>query len=324
MTTEKQAVTIETKTAAINDNPFNAAMLADWIQYCDVRPATQVTYDKAVKCFINYVKSNEIAKPERQDVINFREWLIDEAQGGYKTSTARMYLTVVKKFFGWLSSQGFYRNVADGVKLPKKAEEEHARDPLTLEEAQAAINSFTDTERNKEMQLRNKAILSLMIGCGLRSIEVVRLNEGDLEKRRGVWFLNVLGKGKDSKVPVQLTPELKKILDDYRAVRGAVKKNSAMFISTARSNRGQRLQTQTISRLAKKTFVKIGVESSRVVCHSCRHTFITLSLKYGGLDIRTVSRAARHADSKVTELYAHDLDKFNNKTFSTVTKLLFS
>lgn len=321
MTMAMEIQTINTN-AVVTSNPFNAATLADWIQYCDVRPATQVTYDKAVKCFINYVKSNEIAKPERQDVINFREWLIDEAQGGYKTSTARMYLTVVKKFFGWLSSQGFYRNVADGVKLPKKAEEEHARDALTLEEAKTAI-AHVDEKANKEMQLRNRAILSLMIGCGLRSIEVVRLNEGDLEKRRGVWFLNVLGKGKDSKVPVQLTPELKKILDDYRAVRGAVRKNSAMFISTARSNRGQRLQTQTISRLTKKTFSKVGIESNRVTCHSCRHTFITLGLQ-SGLSLRDVAKAARHADSKVTELYAHDLDRFNNKTFATVTGLLFN
>lgn len=319
---ELKVTAIENENAIVTSNPFSAATLADWINYCDVKPATQVTYNKAIQCFINYVTSNRIAAPERQDVINFRDWLIDENGGGYKASTARLYITVCKKFFAWLASTMIYPNVADGVKLPKVDSDEHQRDALTLSEAKAAI-AYVDEKANKEMQLRNRAVISLMIGCGLRTIEVVRLNDGDLEKRRGQWFINVLGKGKDAKKSVQLTAKLKKILDDYRSARGAVKKNSAMFISTARSNFGKRLQTQTISRLTKKTFKAIGSDSSRIVAHSCRHTFVTLALESKKVGIRDVQFAARHADAKVTEVYAHDLNKFNNETFKVVTKLLF-
>lgn len=319
---ELKVTAIENENAIVTSNPFSAATLADWINYCDVKPATQVTYNKAAQCFINYVASNKIAAPERQDLMNFRDWLIDENGGDYKPSTARLYMVIVKKMFAWLASKGLYLNVASGVKLPKVDADEHQRDALTLSEAKAAI-AYVDEKANKEMQLRNKAILSLMIGCGLRSVEVVRLNDGDLEKRRGQWFINVLGKGKDTKKSVQVTHELKKILDDYRSTRGAVKKNSAMFISTARSNVGKRLQTQTISRLAKKTFKAIGSDSSRVTCHSCRHSFVTFALESKKVDIRTVAHAARHADAKVTEVYAHDLDKFNNKTFAVVSNMLF-
>ena len=317
------AIEVTSNTAAVAKvNPFNTLVLADWINFCDVKPATQVTYDKAVKCFISYVTSNGIEKPVREDIISYREWLLAENGGGYKTSTARLYMTVLKKFFAWLASYGLYLNVADGVKLPKMADsDEHQRDALSVSEAKAAL-AHVDEKANREMQLRNKAILSLMIGCGLRSVEVVRLNDGDIEKRKGLYFLNVLGKGKDSKKAVQITAEIKKILDDYRSVRGAVKKNSAMFTSTSRSNKGLRLQTQTISRLAKKTFRAVGVDSSRVTCHSCRHTFITVGLD-AGLDIREVALAARHTDAKITERYAHDKNKFDNKTFAAVTNILF-
>lgn len=319
------AITVEVTSnagAIAKVNPFNALVLADWIKFCDVKPATQVTYNKAIQCFIGYITRNEIEKPVRDDVVTFRDWLIDENGGDYKASTARLYITVCKKFFAWLASKGLYLNAADGVKLPKVDADEHQRDALTLSEAKAAI-AHVDEKANKEMQLRNRAVVSLMIGCGLRTIEIVRLNEGDLEKRRGQWFINVLGKGKDAKKSVQITPELKKILDDYRSIRGEVKKNSAMFISTSRSNFGKRLQTQTISRLVKKTFKAIGSDSSRIVAHSCRHTFVTLALESKKVDIRTVAHAARHADAKVTEVYAHDLDKFNNKTFAVVSNMLF-
>lgn len=334
VTTTATAIKVMTNTAAVAQvNPFNSATLAAWIQYCDVKPATQVTYNKAVQCFVTFLAENWIKNPVREDVINFRKWMIDEVENEngdkvagdnavYKVSTARMYLVVVKKFFSWLASQGLYLNVADNVKLPVKSDDEHARDALTLNEAKAAL-AYVNEKANKEMQFRDKAIISLMIGCGLRSVEVTRLNEGDLEKRKGVWFLNVRGKGKDAKKSVQLTGELKRILDDYRAARGYVKKNAPMFISTSRSNRGARLQTQTISRMAKKTFAAIGSESSRITCHSCRHTFITLALQ-AGISIREVARAARHSSPSTTEIYAHDLDRFNNQSFKVVTQKLFS
>ena len=305
------------KAAVVGNNPFNAATLADWINFCDVQAPTQKTYDKAVCNFLNYLRANDHLAPRREDVISYREWLLAE---NYKVATVRLYVTIVKKFFAWLASSGLYLNVADGVKLPVMPTAEHSRDSLTLEEARQAISSFTG---KSEKDLRDRAIMSLMIGCGLRSIEIVRLDVGDIEKRRGQWFIKVHGKARGGKVDsVSLSGALKKILDEYLSVRAGVKKGTPLFVSTSSRNRGERLETQTISRLAKKTFANIGIESERVTCHSCRHTFATVALA-AGVDIRQVQRILRHRSASTTEIYSHDLNAFNNQGVQTVSNLLF-
>lgn len=310
--------------AVVVDNPFCAATLADWIQFCDVQKPTQTTYNKGIQAFAGYLKTNGVDTPTRQDIINFRKWMLDEDNGGenpiYKVSTARLYMTVIKKFFAWLASKGLYLNVADGVKLPALGSE-HAHDALTLKESKKVILSF---KGRSEKCLRDKAIMSLMIGAGLRSVEVVRLNIGDIEKRRGQWFMKIHGKARAGKVDsVPLSAELKALIDQYLKARPKGKISSPLFISTSRRNLGQRLQTQTVSRLAKKVFASNGIESARVTCHSCRATACTLMLE-AGIDIRRVARILRHKDTKVTEVYARDLNDFNNRGIDILSNMLFA
>lgn len=317
MTTSLTVGTIE-NAAVIVGNPFNSATKADWINFCDVQSPTQVTYDKAIENFLKYLAENKITAPKREDVIGYRSWLLGS---GYKVSSARLYLTIVKKFFGWLSSKGLYLNVADGVKLPAQPTEEHARDALTAQEAKATISSFKGKD---ELTLRNKAIMSLMLGCGLRSVEVVRLDIGDIEKRHGHWFIKVHGKARAGKTDsVAVSSKVKAIIDEYLSVRPKGKKNSPLFISTAKRNCGQRLQTQSISRLAKRTFAKIGIESDRITCHSCRHTAATVALQ-AGVELRQVQQLLRHRSATTTQIYLHDIDAFNNPAVNKISEILFS
>ena len=319
MTTNLQARAIDNSVTVVgNGNPFSKTIFAEWIKFCDVQTSTQKTYNKAVENFAGYLASNGIEQPTREDIENYREWLL---ASGYKVSSVRLYLTIVKKFFRYLASKPIYPNVADGVKLPAVETDEHARDALTLEEARQALDSFKGTD---EKTLRDKCVLGLMIGAGLRSVEVVRLDIGDVEKRKGIWFIKVHGKGKRGKTQdVQISPALKKMIDEYLSVRPKGKKGTALFISTAIRNKGERLQTQSISRLAKRVFKNIGIESDRITCHSCRHTCATLLLD-AGVDIRKVQRVLRHRSSSTTEIYSHDLDKFKNNSVQILSNLLFT
>ena len=316
--TQMKIMTVESSAAVVANTPFSASIVADWIAFCDVQTATQKTYDKAVQNFVNYLKSNGIVQPQREDVINYRDRLLAD---GYKVSSVRLYMTICKKFFRWLSSRSIYPNVADGVKLPAMPTDEHARDALTLEEAKQAISSFTG---KSEMELRDKAIMALMLNCGLRSIEIVRLDVGDIEKRRGQWFIKVHGKARAGKTDsVQISAALKKFVDDYLSIRAGVKKGTPLFVSIANRNHGARLETQSISRLAKRVFARIGIESDRVTCHSCRHSAATLMLQ-AGVPIRQVQRVLRHRSAVTTEIYSHDLDAFSNRGVQILSNLLFS
>ena len=310
MTTSLQVRTVDNAVAVVDTgNPFSKATFAEWVKFCDVQPATQKTYNKAVENFVGYLKAADIEQPTREDIEGYREALL--GSGEYKVSSVRLYLTVVKNFFRYLASNMIYPNVADRVKLPEKPDiDEHAHEALSINEAQQVLDSFKGTD---EKTLRDKCIMSLMIGCGLRSVEVTRIDIGDFEKLKGQYFVKVQGKGKRGKsARVPVSRELKKLVDEYLSVR-----------PKGKNNKGERLQTQSISRLAKRIFKNIGIESERYTCHSCRATFATLALA-AGVPIRKVAKVMRHRSIDTTEIYASDINKFNNESVQVVTNLIFS
>ena len=157
-----------------------------------------------------------------------------------------------------------------------------------------------------------------MACCGLRTIEVVRLDCGDIEKRRGKYFLRIWGKARAGKVDSVCL--LKQLLDEYLKSRGKVSAAEPLFVSASRSSR---LQTQSISRLAKRAMKAVGLNSRRLVAHSLRHSFANNALS-AGVDIRQVSKAMRHKSQAVTEVYLHDADLLNNPAAEVVTRNLFS
>lgn len=321
MTTTKalQVVAVKDTAIEVSGNSFSENLISDWLAFnADKSEATVKTYGKAIEHFFGWLADNNIANPKREDVVEYRKFLC----GSKAVSTARLYLTAVKIFSRWLASKGIYSNFADGVQSPKLVEEAdtHSREALTLSEAKAALNSFTG---NDVKSLRDRLILRLMINCGLRSIEVIRLDANDIEKRHGKIFLKIWGKGRAGKTArVEISKAVYNMILDYLNARGSKRKaGEPMFTSTANRNFGQRLQTQTISRLAKCTFRKIGIDSPTVTCHSCRHAAATIML-LAGVDIAKVQKILRHRSATTTEIYRHDVTAANNEGIQVLSDLL--
>ena len=321
MTMDLQVVTVENTAAVsvVNHFSFSERLIFDWLKFnADKSAETVKTYNKALKNFFSFLKANSITAPCRDDVIRYR----DELRATKSVGTAKLYLTAVKIFSRWLASTGSYPNFADGVKAPKRdeADETHTREALTLDEAKQVLNSFSGTS---EKTLRDKLIMRLMLNCGLRSVEVVRLDSTDIERRHGKIFLKVWGKGRSGKTArVEISKTIYDMILDYLNTRGAkCKTGEPMFTSTSNRNRGQRLQTQTVSRLAKKIFRSVGIDSPTVTCHSCRHTAATVML-LNGVDISKVQKILRHKSATTTEVYRHDITAANNDGVAILSGLL--
>lgn len=301
-------------------NPsFSKTLIHDWLAFnADKAQATIKTYNKALENFFRYLAANNIINPKREDVIAYRKALCETK----KVSTARLYITAVKIFARFISARGLYPNFADGVKTPSLAEQtnSHSREALTLEEAKGVLESF----KGKDVKtLRDKCIMRIMLNCGLRSIEIERLDEGDIEKRHGKIFLRVWGKGRAGKTArVEISYAIYELIQTYLNARKSYRKNNEpMFVSTANRNFGARLQTQTISRLAKKTFRACGIDSPTITCHSCRHSAATLMLQ-NGVDIAKVQRILRHQNPATTEIYRHDITAATNDGVQILSDIL--
>lgn len=319
MTTAMTVGTIDNKAVVVN-NTFSEGWVADWLNFnADKSAATVATYAKSIKNFLEWLKSNGVVNPERADFIAYRDWLC----GTKKPATARLYVVAVKNLFRWLASKGLYLNVSDNVKTPSLAEEgeAHSREALTLDEARKVLSSFKG--KTSEKDLRDALILRLMLNCGLRSVEVIRLDATDIERRHGRVFLKIWGKGRKGKTArVEISKTIHDMILDYLSARGSkFEKGEAMFTSTSRRNFGQRLQTQTVSRLAKSTFRSVGIDSELICCHSCRH-FAATQLLLEGVDLSRVSKLLRHKSTAVTETYRHDISAKDDPCVRILSALL--
>ena len=289
--------------------------IQEWIAFADVKPATQANYNKAVKKFFVYLQKQGITQPSRQDVVNFRDNLLTTC----KPSTCALYLTSVKLFFRFLASKEYYANIADHVK-GVKVDHSHKKDALAVEDTRRVLKSIDNSTLKGK---RDLAIISLMAACGLRSVEVIRADIGDIEKSYGKTFLRVWGKGRDGKVDsVLIPPQVEALINDYLQERGAANINEPLFTSTSRRNAGQRLQTQTISRLAKSTFKSVGLDTPGLTCHSLRHTAATTMLIHG-VDIADVQMILRHRNINTTQIYRHDISRMKNTGELTAANAIF-
>ena len=287
-----------------------------FINYLDASPKTVETYKKALRQFFNYIGVHGIRKPQREDVLAFRD---DLKASGLKPTTVQNYITATRIFFKWTEQEGLYPNIAEHVK-GAKLDKNHKKDYLTSRQAKEVLAGVqTDSEEG----LRNYAILSLMVTGGLRTIEVSRANVGDLRTVGENTVLFVQGKGREEKTEyIKISAPVEKAIRSYLKARENVEEGQPLFTSTSNNSRGKRITTRTVSAIVKNALKNAGYDSARLTAHSLRHTAITLAL-LAGREITEVQQFARHANLNTTMIYNHALDQAKNGCSDAITNAIF-
>ena len=297
-----------------NTELLTPGLFKNYIEYIDATPKTVETYSKALRQFYNYTEANEIKQPTRQDIINFREYL----EQNHKASTVNTYIIAIRQFFKWTEQNGIYSNIADHVK-GKKISREPKKDYLTPVQIKTILKSIDRTTINGK---RDYALITLMVTCGLRDIEVNRANIEDIRTQGVNTVLFLQGKGRDDKNEYVIIPEQVEIaLRDYLKERNATD-TQPLFTSISNHANNERLTTRSISRIVKNTFVSCGYDSNRLTAHSLRHTAVTLALQSGN-SLQEVQQFARHTNINTTMIYAHNLEKQSNKCSNSIATELF-
>lgn len=273
----------------------------DFLGYQDVCSNSVETYNRALKQFCSYLEENNITKPTREDIINWRE----ELKETHKPTTINGYLIAVRNFFKYLEYKGIYENITENVK-GIKLESNHLKRGFTQDE----LKKILDVCEND----REKIITLLTFSCALRSSEVVNIRLEDFYLDNGVVMLKVLGKGRDGykQDSVKIDSRLLELIKRY------IKENEVkdyLFTSSSNRSKGMKLNTKTIRQEFRKLFKKANIEDiDNVSFHSFRHASVTISLE-NGMSIQEVSEAVRHKSIATTMIYKNELDK-RNSTFS--------
>jgi integrase/recombinase XerD len=190
-------------------------------------------------------------------------------------------------------------NPAAAVALPRRAK----RLPKTLSpgEAERLIDAAQGTTPRA---LRDRALVELLYGSGLRVSEAVGLSKGgvDLDDR----LVRVTGKGgKERVVPVgrQATDALRRYLGRGRPYLDR-RHRPELFLNA----KGGALTRSGVFLILRRLAEKAGLDPARVHPHLLRHSFATHLLE-GGADLRSVQEMLGHADLSTTELYTHVSDR---------------
>ena len=283
--------------------------------YLDVSEVTAKSYNSGVRKFLAFLHEKGINTPTRDTVILYKKELTVK----YCAGTVSLYLSALRRFFAWCESEGLYANITSGVKSPKISHE-HKRDAFSAEEVKGIMQGIN---RDSLEGMRNYAIFTLIASCGLRTIEVVRANVGDIHRVSGVLVLSVQGKGHTEKDAfVKLDTRVAKAISAYLEARGHVSEDEPLFASCSKRNKGQRLTTRTIQNVCKGAMIQAGFNSHRLTTHSLRHTAVTLALMAGN-SLDDVSSFARHSNIGVTMIYNHAVSRLRSTCERSVASAIF-
>lgn len=308
---------VSVKNDLMNNEKITMELYEKFIDYLDVSPKTLISYKKSLKQFFVYLHSNDIKSPTNKDIRAYRDYLIEKC----KPATTQAYIFIVRRFFEWAETNSIYPNVAGKIK-GAKISRDPKKDYLTSNQAK---NVITNIDLDNIEGLRNYAIISLMLTCGLRTIEISRANTEDIRTVADNKVIFVQGKGENEKAEsVIITAPVEKAIYSYLKTRKNAKNSDPLFISYSNNSKGKRLTTRSISSIAKKSMQKVGYDSEKLTAHSFRHTAVTLALIGNGGNIQEAQQFARHKNINTTLIYAHNLEKQNNKCSKLVTDAIFN
>jgi integrase/recombinase XerD len=216
------------------------------------------------------------------------------AQRGRKPATLARKISSLKHFLSYLQEAGVIKeNPALAYSAPRISR--YHPDYLSPEQVASIIKAVDDKARHAK---RDRAILEVLYGCGLRISELINLKPSDIEFEAG--FVRITGKGnKQRLVPIgtYARDAVSNYLEDrYRKEKGATAAEH-LFLNRF----GKRFSRTGVWQIVKKYVGRAGI-TRRVTPHTLRHSFATHLLE-GGADLRVVQEMLGHADISTTEIY---------------------
>ena len=255
------------------------------------------SYENDIASLKNYILDNKIKESPIQcgpDTIN--SFIYNSSKKNSPRSQARK-ISGLKSFFKFLVFEGYLKiSPVLNIESPKLGRK--LPDILNIEEISNMISSI---DLNEKYGQRNKAIIEVLYGTGLRVSELSELKISNIYFKENM--IRVLGKGNKERF-VPLGVQAKKSINDYinnnRSMQKVEESSSDILIL---SKYGKKLTRHMIYTLIKNISKKSGV-NKKISPHTFRHSFASHLLK-NGADLRTIQLILGHENITTTEIYTH-------------------
>ncbi len=255
--------------------------------------------DEFEKIDIRHIDLDYIKNITTEDIYDFLMYT-DNIRGNLAAAKARK-LSAIKGFFKYLCTKRMMLddNPAIDIESPKK--KQALPKYLTLEECLDLLNAIKNDNESKTT-VRDYAIVTLFLNCGMRLSELVGINIEDVDAK--FRSLTVTGKGNKQRI-VYLNEACRIALADYMQDRLGEQHKACMSHALFLSIREQRISVKTVQWMVYKYLEMAGLESKHYSVHKLRHTAATLMYQTGNVDVRVLKDILGHEQLNTTQIYTH-------------------
>ena len=295
----RAVVRVQGKDVKVGNTNDWRGLVATFISTQDVKESSRALYTRTLSQYFLWIEQSgkALINLTRQDVLEYKDYLQGQSLSSLTISS---YITAVRKFYEWAEGEKYYPNIAKGIKTPRR-QQAFKKQHLTDDKSTELLEHF------RSLSLRDYAIVNLILRTGLRTIEVVRADVGDITFKGNRRVLKVWGKGHIEKDDfVVLSEKAYEPIKEYLQTRKACKSGEPLFTSTSHQNYGGRLTTKTISSICKDGLRAIGLDGKEFTAHSLRHTTAVAILKHGG-QLTDVQSVLRHSSPVTSQIYTESV-----------------
>ncbi len=271
----------------------------NFINYCEYEKGLSVntlkSYNYEINLYQTYLEDKlsiiDIEKVSKEDIESYLKYCYLKNED---SKTISHKITTIYNFHNYLLREKVIKdNQAEFIDRPKLAK--HLPYTLTIKE----IDKLLDIALVTVFDYRDKAMLELMYGTGLRVSELVSLTVYDVDFYNA--FLRIKGKGSKERIVPINNASLKylKLYLDRRCLLLKKKTSDELFLNA----RGEGISRQGFFKNLKKILAKKGMPVN-ISPHSLRHSFATHLIE-NGADLRSVQTMLGHSDITTTKIYTH-------------------
>jgi integrase/recombinase XerD len=270
-------------------------VIEEYFQYLELEKGlaknSVAAYYRDIVEFINFSKPDINLRVSGRIISNYMEYL---NKSGRQPSSIARKLSSLKNFYNFVVEKGILKqNQFELLRAPKISR--YHPDYLSVHDIEKILEQ---PGKKNEFGIRDRAILEILYGTGMRISELINLRMSSVYDEVG--FIKIVGKGNKERL-VPYGQYAKKAVENYLIDYRESKRNSIVSDILFLSSRSRKFSRTGIWKLIKKYVIRAGI-TKNVTPHTFRHSFATHMIE-GGADLRVVQELLGHSSITTTQIY---------------------
>ncbi len=248
---------------------------------------------------VSGVGLRELRQIHAEDLYDYLAYVTDDREN--KWSARARKLSAIRSLYKYLVNKRHYLEYNPTTDIDSPKAQKTLPKVLTLNESIRLLEAV-ENDRDSKFRIRDYAIITLFLNCGMRLSELVGIDITDIDSE--LTSLRVTGKGSKERV-IYLNDACQAALTEHLISRMSQKYAAVQTKAVFLSRLDQRISVKTVQAMVYKYLRLAGLEAKHYSVHKLRHTAATLMYQSGNVDVRVLKEILGHEQLNTTQIYTH-------------------